>query len=268
MLNSINSSFSPVPGTGKMAFQTLRPNEINTDEGTFFSAGTAPQLHRENTTRSENVKPDKLLDRIKVKLTRSAQALSNKLKGIKLIKTWSGQEANLKPLLNKRLLKSSSGNKYKHLTNPTRRKKGILQFIFRTRGKSRNDNKKAVSGKDKKIKFYKLYWQMIYIIESQSLYLDPEIKQRDIIKYLGTNRNYTYMALSLYGDTNFKGLLNRYRINHFKSLIKKEIKSGRNFILSEYYSQCGFRTNESFYRTFRKQEGITPGEYLRRLNYY
>ena len=268
MLNSINSSFSPVPGTGKMAFKTLRPNEINSNEGTFLSGRTVTQLHRENTTRNKKVNPDKLLDRIKVKLTRSTQALSNKLKEIKLIKTWSGQEANLNPLINKRLLKSSAGNKYKHLTNPTRRKKGILQFIFRIRERSKNDNKKPVLGKNKKFKFYKLYWQMIYIIESQSLYLDPEIKQRDIINYLGTNRDYTYKALSLYGDTNFKGLLNRYRINHFKSLIKKEIKSGGNCILSEYYSQCGFSTNESFYRTFRKLEGITPGEHLKRLNNY
>ena len=114
-------------------------------------------------------------------------------------------------------------------------------------------------------KYSDLYMQMIEAIESKSLYLDPKLTQEDVIRYLGTNRKYVYMALKMYGKINFKGLLNGYRIKYAKSLIQDKVGTGKKILLSDIYVDCGFSTNESFYRTFRNITGTSPGRYVKQI---
>ena len=114
-------------------------------------------------------------------------------------------------------------------------------------------------------KYKEIYLQMVEIIKTRQLFLDPNLTQLDITKYLGTNRNYLHSALKLYANDNFKVFLNKFRVEYAKLLIKKRITSGKDYILSDIFSECGFSTNESFYRTFKKITDLTPGEYAKRI---
>ena len=114
-------------------------------------------------------------------------------------------------------------------------------------------------------KFIDLYLQMLRVIESKKLYLDSKLTQEDVIRYLGTNRNYLYTALKTNSNLNFKGLLNQYRVRYAVSLIKDKVSDGRRFSLSDIYVDCGFSTNESFYRIFKKITGTTPGKYIAQI---
>ncbi len=112
-------------------------------------------------------------------------------------------------------------------------------------------------------KYRNIYEQMDELFRTKQLYLDPHLTQTDVIKYLGTNRNYLYKALGLYVNNNFKSYINNYRIEYAKVIIQRNIIFSRNYVLSDIFSQCGFATNESFYRQFKHKTGLTPGEYAK-----
>lgn len=62
-------------------------------------------------------------------------------------------------------------------------------------------------------------------------------------------------------NTNFKGFINHFRIRHAKMLIESRLASSEKYDLADIFSQCGFSTNESFYRIFKSITGTTPGKY-------
>lgn len=111
-----------------------------------------------------------------------------------------------------------------------------------------------------------LFTQMIEVLESKRLYLDDKLTQEDVVRYLGTNRRYVYMAIKAHGAT-FRGILNERRIRTAKSLIMKKVIRGEKFLLSDIYVHCGFSTNESFYRIFRNITGTSPGNYAEQIKY-
>ena len=49
-------------------------------------------------------------------------------------------------------------------------------------------------------------------------------------------------------------------------LAKEFIRSGDTFI--EVASKCGFQDYTSFFRTFKKEYNITPGEYAKAINIF
>jgi len=112
-------------------------------------------------------------------------------------------------------------------------------------------------------KYKQIFQQLVETIESKQLFLDPKLSQQDIIKYLGTNRNYLYHALKLYTNANFKGFINQFRIEHAKKHIANKFASDEKYDLADIFSECGFSTNESFYRTFKTLTGTTPGKYAK-----
>ena len=112
-------------------------------------------------------------------------------------------------------------------------------------------------------KYQQIFQQLKETIESKQLFLDPGLSQQDVIKYLGTNRNYLYQAIKLCSTTNFSGFINFYRVQHAQEFIREKIIANERFVLSDIYSSCGFSTNESFYRIFKATTGITPGDYMK-----
>jgi AraC-like DNA-binding protein len=106
-----------------------------------------------------------------------------------------------------------------------------------------------------------LYGELREIVEKQRLYLNPELNIQMVIKLLGTNKKYLYEAISSNSDNNFRNFVNRYRIDHAKRIIEKNIRENANSNLSELFSLCGFNNSTSFFRTFKALTGLTPKEY-------
>ncbi len=140
----------------------------------------------------------------------------------------------------------------------------LLSFWSRKDGlpiRISTDRKKQKKQQNQEQKYYLIFQQLEETLESKQLFLDSKLSQQDIIKYLGTNRNYLYQALKLYTNTNFKGFINQFRIRHAKRLIENRQTAKEKYELSDIYVDCGFSTNESFYRTFKSITGTTPGKY-------
>lgn len=118
---------------------------------------------------------------------------------------------------------------------------------------------------DKEEQKYKtIYDSLIQLLDIEKIYLNPDLQQEDIIKKLYTNKKYLYYSIKKYSKSNFKGLINSYRIDEAKTLIISMLNQSEEFILSDIYSICGFSTNESFYRIFKAITNQTPGEFAKK----
>ncbi len=138
-----------------------------------------------------------------------------------------------------------------------------LLFKFQKNKKSVLDPDKEAIGKNSvKDKYFLIYNKLILLLEKEEVYKDANLKQDDIVRKLYTNKKYLYYSLKECGNTSFKGLINKYRIDHSKKLIEESVQNSTRLIFSEIYKECGFTTNESFYRIFKTHTQLTPGEYL------
>jgi|GEM_PF-5658458 len=114
-------------------------------------------------------------------------------------------------------------------------------------------------------KYKRIYDQILTIIESKELFLDPNLTQEDIIKHIGTNRTYLHSALKKNSSVNFRQLLNTFRIKMAQFIIENKVISGEIYMLADIYAQCGFSSNESFYRIYKSLTGLTPGNYAEKI---
>jgi AraC-like DNA-binding protein len=108
-----------------------------------------------------------------------------------------------------------------------------------------------------------LYDNMIHVIESKKLYLNPKLDKNVVITLLGTNRFYLFQALNKHADVPFRDIINRYRIEEAKRLIQQECAKGEVNNNPQLYADAGFNSSSTYYRTFKQHTGLTPLEYAR-----
>jgi len=114
-------------------------------------------------------------------------------------------------------------------------------------------------------KMRKLFVETIAVIEQEKLYLKPDLDQKYVIKILGTNKAYLAKAIWAHGDTNFKGIINRLRINEAKRLIHLYIVQKKDLNFEQILNDAGFNSKATFYRLFKFHTGLTPNDYAYHL---
>ena len=103
------------------------------------------------------------------------------------------------------------------------------------------------------------------MIEAEKLYLDQELNVKTLQNRLGTNKKYLYEAIAEYSGTNFRGLINRYRINEVRQIMENALQKEETIMVNEIVGASGFNSYTSFYRIFRQYTGLTPNEYIAQL---
>lgn len=81
----------------------------------------------------------------------------------------------------------------------------------------------------------------------------------DMAKELGYHEKYLSSELHFLTKMNFRAFLSTYRIDHAKRLLRTTGKS-----ISEIALDSGYSSINTFNRTFKTAEGITPSEYRKR----
>jgi AraC-like DNA-binding protein len=114
------------------------------------------------------------------------------------------------------------------------------------------------SSDKKDSQFYDLYKVIIEKIESQKMHLNNNISLQDVCDLVGSNRSYVSQAIKQYGDTNFAGLISRFRVNTARKLI---LAQGDELSLKDIADQSGFSNRVSFYRQFKDITGFSPTEF-------
>ena len=111
----------------------------------------------------------------------------------------------------------------------------------------------------------RLFQEIMTFIQSKKLYLDPKFNQQSLVTEFGTNRQYLYEAISKNGDDNFRGLVNRFRINEAKKYISAHNSAINELDFGAISEKVGFNSYPTFYRAFKNITGLTPMEFTKEL---
>jgi AraC-like DNA-binding protein len=102
------------------------------------------------------------------------------------------------------------------------------------------------------------------LLEKEEIYKKTDLRITDISKKLNTNRTYISKIVNEELKTNFCDLINNYRIEHSKKLLKEN--DCKSMGLSQIGELSGFKSDSSFYRIFKEKEGLSPGDF-RKIKY-
>lgn len=101
-----------------------------------------------------------------------------------------------------------------------------------------------------------IYENILYCIEHKRIYLDSHINLAKFSLLLCTNTTYLSKVINIFFGCNLKTLLNKYRVDHAKELLKLE-----DCDLKTLPIKCGFASRSTFYAAFMKFEQVTPTDY-------
>lgn len=139
----------------------------------------------------------------------------------------------------------------------------IVIIILRGRRKvSENpaNQDKAATGKTNVNFNADLMQRISQMMDEQQLYLNTDLKLQDLADLLGTNRTYIIDSIKAARGQSFTQLINSYRIEHAKQLLRRQPDKKMSTIATE----SGFTTETTFFRTFKTMTGITPSEWRTR----
>lgn len=95
------------------------------------------------------------------------------------------------------------------------------------------------------------------LMETQQLYLNPELKVTDVAEALGVHRNAVSACINAQGRT-FNQLVNDYRLQHAKKLLQQM----PDMKISTAGMESGFANEVTFFRVFKDATGMTPKEWV------
>lgn len=101
-----------------------------------------------------------------------------------------------------------------------------------------------------------IYADISYVLEAKKVYLDANLSLAKLSQMLHTNTTYlSRVANSCFG-CNLKTLLNKYRIDYAKDLLRNEACDIR-----QLPARCGFLSRSAFYAAFARFEHTTPKDF-------
>lgn len=101
-----------------------------------------------------------------------------------------------------------------------------------------------------------LHKLILFLLENYTRDIDLE----ETAKALGYSKFYISRLISAAFGTNFRTLLNTYRISMAQTLLVSSTRS-----VSQIADACGFKNQSSFNRVFLQQCAVTPSQYRREI---
>jgi AraC-like DNA-binding protein len=102
-----------------------------------------------------------------------------------------------------------------------------------------------------------------YLLEEEKVFTRKELRIIDISRDLNTNRSYVSRLINQVYQKSFSDLINHYRLEEARYMLKAPEFSLLS--VSEIASRAGFQSESSFYRNFKKETGMSPGDW-RKVN--
>jgi len=96
----------------------------------------------------------------------------------------------------------------------------------------------------------------LQLLDGNKAFLKPDLTVEDVVKDLGTNTKYFSRMLKNDMHTTFCGIVNSYRVEVAKELLKSTDDK-----IEHITSTCGFNSRQSFIRAFARITGKTPTEW-------
>ena len=103
--------------------------------------------------------------------------------------------------------------------------------------------------------------KLLKFMNDEQPYLNPSITLRLLAEQVEIHPNQVSWLLNEKMGKNFNEFINHYRVEHFKELAVDS--SNSNFSLIGLAYESGFNSKTVFNTFFKKETGMTPGEYLK-----
>lgn len=111
-----------------------------------------------------------------------------------------------------------------------------------------------------------LSWKekLLQLIGQEKLYQDPDLTLTEVARKSGSNPSFISRVVNRGSGLNFNDFINRFRITAVKEMLQKGEHRKQTLLAIAY--ECGFNSKATFNRAFKKETGLSPREYLSRLN--
>lgn len=107
-----------------------------------------------------------------------------------------------------------------------------------------------------------LMQRLCLLMEEQKPFLNSELKVSDVATLLGTNTRYISESIKVTRGITFAQFINTYRISYAQQLLRQQ----PTMKMTEVYINSGFANDTSFFRTFKAHTGMTPKEWLTKID--
>lgn len=98
------------------------------------------------------------------------------------------------------------------------------------------------------------------LIETDRVHLDPKLSLQELARMLEANDTILSNTINAHYNKNFRSLINELRVKEVENRLLNE--GSGNLSLLGLASECGFNSEASFYRIFKKTTGLTPKQFL------
>ncbi len=105
----------------------------------------------------------------------------------------------------------------------------------------------------------------LQIFEKSLEFTDSQLNLGSLANRLGTNSNYLSKLINHYKKEGFSSYIKRLRVQYGFNRLKSEV-TFRKYTIKAISQECGFKTAESFSKTFYKIFGIYPSYFIKKLN--
>lgn len=105
--------------------------------------------------------------------------------------------------------------------------------------------------------------KLIEQLDQKAIYLDGSLTLKQLASELGVTSENLSLVVNHKFEMGFRDLLNSYRVNRVKQRLTET--AGSKSSMLDIALESGFNSQASFYRAFKKHEGISPKAYMEKL---
>jgi AraC-like DNA-binding protein len=150
---------------------------------------------------------------------------------------------------------------YFYLFKSMMKREDILKEVYNN--EHRENGAFVMSDHENKEKYEKLYGEIIEYFEKQKPYASGDFRISLLADKLNSNTTYISNAIREGSGSNFNSLVNKYRIEYAKQMIRDGFLE--KYSMTYIYTKAGFKYQSTFNEIFKKLEKITPREYVKNL---
>ncbi|QRR01386.1 helix-turn-helix domain-containing protein [Dyadobacter sandarakinus] len=106
----------------------------------------------------------------------------------------------------------------------------------------------------------RLHEQLLNVMDAEKPYLNPDLSLADLARRMKLNTTSISQLINAGSGKNFNDFINAYRIMEFKKQVL--MPAHAHLSLLGIALDCGFNSKATFNRAFKKQDNLSPGEFL------
>lgn len=105
--------------------------------------------------------------------------------------------------------------------------------------------------------------KLLELLEKDKIYRRNDMSLQKLSGLLNTSRHNTSQIINEHFNLNFFELINKYRIEEAKKILKDKQYQYENFNIIDVAYEVGFNNKVTFNKSFKKYNRITPSEYVK-----